>query len=318
MRIGFHASHEQLSPRALLDAVIRAEEAGFDAAMCSDHFAPWGVRQGQSGFAWTWLGAALASTAMPFGVVTAAGGRYHPAILAQAIATTAEMFPGRFWAALGSGEALNERVTGAPWPSKPERDRRLRSCAGIIRELLRGEVVSAESGVRVREARIWSLPTEPPPLRAAAVSPETAGSVAEWADGFITVAPQQDPPQQVRDAFRGSGGRGPAILQLHICLGESDEDALAIARDQWRHVAVPGDRMWELALPEQFDAFGPPDDAQLRGAVLVSGSASQLAAQIRREAEGFDEVYLHHVGQDQQRFLRRAQDELLPAIREAP
>lgn len=140
--IGYHASHEQLSPRALLRCVQRAEEAGFAAAMCSDHFAPWSVRQGHSGLAWAWLGAALQATSLSFGVVTAPGQRYHPAILAQAMATLEEMFPGRFWAALGSGEAVNEHVTGDRWPEKPVRDERWVECADIIQRLLGGEEVT--------------------------------------------------------------------------------------------------------------------------------------------------------------------------------
>jgi alkanesulfonate monooxygenase SsuD/methylene tetrahydromethanopterin reductase-like flavin-dependent oxidoreductase (luciferase family) len=120
--VGFHASHEQLSPSALLAAVHRAEEAGFQTAMCSDHLAPWSERQDHSGHAWVWLGSALATTSLPFGVVTAPGQRYHPVVTAQAIATLGEMFPGRFWAALGSGEAINEHVTGDRWPDKPTRD----------------------------------------------------------------------------------------------------------------------------------------------------------------------------------------------------
>jgi len=108
---GFHASHEQVHPSELLAAVQRAEEAGFDAAMSSDHFSPWSERQGQSGFAWSWLGAALQASGLPFGVVTAPGQRYHPAVIAQAIATLGSMYPGRFWAALGTGEASNEHIT---------------------------------------------------------------------------------------------------------------------------------------------------------------------------------------------------------------
>src|SRR5690349_186507 len=123
--IGYHASHEQLPPSRLLAAVQEAERAGFDGAMCSDHFAPWGLAQGESGHAWSWLGAALATTRFSLGVVTAPGQRYHPAVSAQAFATLSEMFPGRFWAALGSGEALNEHITGDEWPPKPEREQRL-------------------------------------------------------------------------------------------------------------------------------------------------------------------------------------------------
>lgn len=123
--VGYHASHEQLPPSVLLSAVIDAERAGFDGAMCSDHLSPWSLRHGESGFAWSWLGAALASTSFSIGVVNAPGQRYHPVVIAQAIATLAEMFPGRFWTAFGSGEALNEHVTGEPWPSKDERNARL-------------------------------------------------------------------------------------------------------------------------------------------------------------------------------------------------
>src|ERR671914_1077086 len=119
--IGYHASHEQAPPSALLQSVVAAEAAGFQAAMCSDHFAPWSSRQGHSGFAWSWLGAALQATGLSFGVVNAPGQRYHPAIIAQAVATLGEMFPGRFWVALGSGEASNEHITGDRWPDKEQR-----------------------------------------------------------------------------------------------------------------------------------------------------------------------------------------------------
>src|SRR3954465_14304347 len=156
--IGFHASHEQVHPAALLDAVRHAEEVGFTAAMCSNHFAPWNSRQGQSGFAWSWLGAALATPPRPVGVVPAPGQRYPPAVVAQAIATLDAMFPGRFWAALGSGEAMNEHITGDRWPRKDVRDARLRECVEIIRTLLAGEEVSHDGLVTVDRARIWTLP----------------------------------------------------------------------------------------------------------------------------------------------------------------
>jgi coenzyme F420-dependent glucose-6-phosphate dehydrogenase len=123
--VGYHASHEQVAPSALLAAVQDAEAAGFSRAMCSDHFSPWSRRQGESGFAWSWLGAALQATRLPFGVVTAPGQRYHPAVTAQAAATLAELFPDRFWMALGTGEFSNEHITGARWPNKAERNARL-------------------------------------------------------------------------------------------------------------------------------------------------------------------------------------------------
>ena len=140
--IGFHASHEQIPPSGLLRAVSRGRGGGVRAGLSSDHFSPWSERQGESGFAWSWLGAALQATALPFGVVNAPGQRYHPAIVAQAAATLAEMFPGRLWVALGTGEASNEHITGEPWPRKAVRNARLRECVDVIRALFAGEEVT--------------------------------------------------------------------------------------------------------------------------------------------------------------------------------
>ena len=164
--VGIHASHEQMPPSELLYAVRFAESAGFDAAMCSDHLAPWGERQGHSGHAWTWLGAALQATEIAFGVVTAPGQRYHPVVLAQAIATLGELFPDRFWAALGTGEAINEHVTGDRWPDKPTRDARLLECVDVMRALLRGEEVTHHGLVERRSG----APLEPARGRARSCS----------------------------------------------------------------------------------------------------------------------------------------------------
>ena len=169
--VGFHNSHEQVHPASLLDAVALAESVGFTAAMSSDHFSPWSKRQGHSGFAWSWLGAALATTTLPFGVVTAPGQRYHPAIIAQAAATLCEMFPERLWIALGTGEASNEHITGERWPPKAERIARLRECVDVIRALHRGEEVTHEGLITVDRARIWTLPDEPPSLLPASTPP---------------------------------------------------------------------------------------------------------------------------------------------------
>ncbi len=146
--------------------------------MCSDHFSPWSERQGQSAFAWSWLGAALQATSLPFGVVNAPGQRYHPAIIAQAIATLGAMFEGRFWVALGTGEASNEHITGERWPRKERAQRPARASAcEIIRALLAGEEVSHDGLVTVDRARVWTRPKIQPKLIGAAVSVETAGWV---------------------------------------------------------------------------------------------------------------------------------------------
>lgn len=315
---GYHASHEQLPPSALLASVQRAEAAGFDGAMCSDHLAPWGIEQGESGYAWSWLGAALASTSFSFGVVTAPGQRYHPVISAQAIATLEEMFPGRFWAALGSGEAVNEHVTGDPWPPKPERNERLAASVDVIRSLLAGEEVSRDDHVRVHRARVWSLPDAPPPLLGAAVTAETAGWVAGWADGLATVAQPPELLEKVLSAYNGAGGRGPRVLQVHVALKDTEEEALAVLRSQWRHAVIQSS-LWDIEQPEDFDALaGTPSDEQLSNGALISHDASALAERIATLARlGFDRVYLHGIGTDQAAFLDRAERDLLPAVRRA-
>lgn len=315
--LGFHASHEQMSPRALLDAVVAAEAAGFRAAMCSDHLAPWSERQGHSGHAWSWLGAALAATDLPFGVVTAPGQRYHPAISAQAIATLGDLFPGRFWAALGSGEAINEHVTGDPWPTKPERDARLLECVEIMRRLLRGEEVSHRGSVVVDRARVWSLPRAVPPLFGAAVSETTARTVGSWADGLITVNQPVPALRRVIDAFRDGGGDGkPVAVQVHLSWAPDDEVAAAIAFDQWRSGVLGPDLAWELALPRQFDEATRhvrPDD--VCGPVLVSSDLGRHAMWIDQIAQlGVDEIYLHHVGQEQEPFIEAFGTSVLPEV----
>lgn len=316
--IGFHASHEQLSPREALDAVILAEQAGFEHAMCSDHLEPWSERQGESGFAWSWLGSALQATDASFGVVTAPGQRYHPAITAQAIATLASLYPGRFWATLGSGQAMNEHVTGEVWPQKSVRNARLRECVDIIRALLRGETVSHDGLVTVDRAKVWSLPEEPPPLIAAAVTHATAAWAAEWADGLATINQSDDELRLTIDAYRNAGGRGPVTVQVHVSLAPSEQEALAIAHDQWRSNVFSPPLCWDLPTAEHYDRaseYVRPDD--VRHSVVVTADPGEIVATIERYASfGADRVYLHHVGRDQRYFLDQAAARILPELKE--
>jgi probable non-F420 flavinoid oxidoreductase len=315
--IGFHASHEQLAPSAALDAVRRATAAGFTAAMCSDHLAPWSERQGESGHAWSWLGAALQATDVSFGVVTAPGQRYHPAVHAQAIATLAELFPGRFWAALGSGEAMNEHVTGDRWPAKHVRDARLLECVEVIRALLRGEEVDHDGLVRVDRARLWSLPEEPSPLVGAAVSEATARRVGGWADGLITVNQPFHVLERVIGAFRDHGGADkPVYVQVHVSWAEDEDTALELAYDQWRTNVFSSELNWNLESPAQFDAAAQkvrPED--LRGPVLVSADLDWHVERLGELAAlGADGLYLHHVGKEQTAFIEAFAAEVLPQL----
>jgi probable non-F420 flavinoid oxidoreductase len=313
---GLHNSHEQIHPSALLAAVRRAESAGFTAAMCSDHFSPWSARQGQSAFAWSWLGAALQATTLPFGIVNAPGQRYHPAIIAQAIGTLAAMYPGRFWAALGTGEASNEHITGAGWPRKDVRNARLLECVEIIRALLAGEEVSHDGLVTVDRARLWTRPEEPVKLIGAAVSVQTAGWVGQWADGLITVNQPEEQLRRMIDAYRDAGGRGELCLQVHLSWAPTQDEAMAAAHEQWRSNVFPPPICWDLETAEHFDVISQdvtPD--QVAKVVHVGADLGRHTEILQRYVElGFDQIYLHHVGQHQEDFIDAFGAKVLPQL----
>jgi probable non-F420 flavinoid oxidoreductase len=315
-RFGFHASHEQVAPGKLLTAVQEAERAGFQMAMCSDHIAPWSERQGHSGYAWSWLGAALATTELEFGCVTAPGQRYHPAVVAQKIATLATMFPGRFWTALGSGEASNEHITGDRWPAKEERTRRLEECVDVIRRMLAGEEVTHEGLVRVDRARLWDRPDQTPALIGPVVTVESAARVAGWADGLITINAPHERLRQIIDAYRGAGGGGPLVLQVHLSWAPTQAEAEGIAYDQWRSNVFADPVCWDTDSPQAFDAMAEHVGmASVQQAVRVSSDLGQHREWLAEYADlGFEDVYLHHVGQDQQAFIDAFGAHVLPRV----
>lgn len=317
-RIGFHASHEQFAPSELLRLVQAAEAAGFGCAMSSDHFKPWSEAQGQSGFAWSWLGAAMQATQLPFGVISAPGYRYHPAVVAQAAATLSEMFEGRLWLALGSGQRLNEDITGLPWPAKAERNARLAECAAIIRGLLQGEAVTHQGRVTVVDAKLYSRPKMRPKLLGAAVSEATAEFVGGWADGLLTVSAPLDTVRRVVEAFRRGGGEGkPLIMQAKLSWAPNDAEALRSAHEQWRPNILGGDVGWELRSPADFETaarFVRPED--LEEAVFISSDPHRHAAWLSEFVGlGFEELQLHQVGRDQDGFIEIFGAKVLPQLR---
>jgi probable non-F420 flavinoid oxidoreductase len=318
-RFGFHASHEQFAPRDLLDWTRLAEQTGFDCAMSSDHFQPWSERQAQSGFAWSWLGSALQATKFPIGIVSAPGYRYHPAVLAQGAATLSQMYPGRLWLALGSGEAINEAITGLPWPDKQERNARLKECADIIRSLFAGETVTHRGRVNVVEAKLYSRPESPPLVLGAAVTKETAEWVGSWADGLLTTAGPPDELSNTLDAFRRGGGEGkPAYLQVALSWAANEDEAEREALHQWGSVAIGGEAAWDLRRPKDFDAatrFVRGED--VRKSVLVSADLQQHQAWLAEYAAmGFAEIHLHQVARDQRGFVEAFGTHVLPALRQ--
>ena len=305
--VGYHASHEQFAPSRLRDLVVLAEQAGFHAAKSSDHFHPWSERQGQSGFAWSWLGAAMQATSLPFGIISAPGYRYHPAILAQAAATCGEMFPGRFWLSLGSGEAINEAITGEAWPEKAERNARLAECAAIIRALFDGETVTHRGRVTVVEAKLYSRPKSNVPLIGAAVTPETAAFVGGWADGLLTTAGGDiETTRRVIAAYKHvAGDRKPIYLQHALSWAETEDEAFHQALDQWAPLAIGGEVNWDLRRPRDFDRIAATIGREHIGRILkVSSDADRHLGWIAELVElGVDHIYLHCVGRNQEAFI---------------
>jgi probable non-F420 flavinoid oxidoreductase len=317
--VGFHASHEQIPPLQLLKDVHLAESAGFQAAMCSDHFEPWSVTQGHAGYAWAWLGAALATTGLRFGVVSAPGQRYHPAITAQASATLASMFPERLWMALGSGQNMNEHITGDPWPEKSVRQQRLEECVDVIRRLHAGEEVTHHGVVTVDRARLWDTPETPPALMGPVMSVETARRAATWADGLITTNQPHEQLKELLGAYREEGGTGKAVLQVHLSWAPTKEEATSIAMDQWRTNSVGPPAAWDIATAQLFDEYADKENVsldQVSETVNISADPGEHAQWLQEYADlGFDELYLHHVGQHQHSFIETFGTKVLPQLR---
>lgn len=322
-RLTYHCSQEQFAPGDLLRLVLRAEQAGFDGAFTSDHAHPWSESQGQSGFAWSWLGAAMARTdRLTFGAISVPGGwRYNPAVLAQAVGTLGQMFPGRLpWIALGSGQFLNEHITGESWPDKPTRNARLREGAGIMRALLAGETVTHRGLVTSTDAKVWSRPAVPTRLMGAATTAETARWLAGWADGMLTVNPDMEKLKRLLEAFReGGGGDKPLHLKVDIAWAPTMAKARREAHEQWRFNALGGAVNWDIRTPADFDCatrYIREDD--MDRTVLLVTEPEELAEWLQaRMSLGVESINVHNVGSNQDAFLQMAGERLLPALRAA-
>jgi len=317
MKIGFHASHEQFKPSELLKLVKLAERAGFNTAMCSDHFHPWGRNQGESGFAWAWLGAALSDTLLPFGVVTSPGQRYHPAILAQAIATIGEMFPNRFWVAIGSGQLLNEGITGERWPMKAERNERLKESAAIMKSLWAGGTVTHRGYINIEEATLYTRPKKSPLLIGAAISIETAEWIGGWADGLITTPKPKKELKNLVKAFHRGGGKGkPMYLKVQLSYDKTEKEALNGAWDQWKTNAFKNSVQTELKIPEQFeDASELVTPQDLHKKVHISADIEDHIKQLKEFTKlGFEHIYLHNVNRNQKLFIEDFGKHVIPFL----
>ncbi len=311
--IGYTLSSEEHPPHDVVRFARLAEDAGFPYALVSDHFHPWVSAQGHSPFVWTTLGGIAQSTErLRVGTgVTCPTIRVHPAIVAHAAATVTAMMPGRFFLGLGTGENLNEHVVGARWPAGDERLEMLREAIEVIRLLWQGgQQTHRGRHYTVEDARLYTLPEEPPPIYVAAAKPKAAELAAEN-DGFIGIAPEAELIQR----FEEAGGAGkPRYGQIHVCWADDPETARRTAFEIWPNAAVKGELTQELPNPEHFEQAAQmvtPDD--VAESVPCGPDARPIFDLIDEyAAAGYDHVYIHQVGPDQEGFIRFAEREILP------
>ena len=312
--IGYALSSEEHPPRDLVQHAIRAESAGFRYASISDHFHPWTDSQGHSPFVWSVLGAIAHATSdlQLMTGVTCPIMRYHPAIVAQAAATVACMMPGRFTLGLGTGEALNEHIIGQRWPSAAERREMLAEAVEIIRMLFIGQGVSHRGRYfTVDNARLYTLPDEPPPIAIAGGGQRSAALAGQMADAFVNYTPDKE----VVQAFESSGGaRKPKYVQLSVCWAENEAGARQTALRSSPSIALPGQLGQELPLPRHYEQAVELVTEERIAEIVVCGSDPErhIAAIQACSDAGYDHVHVDQVGPDQEGFFRFYEREVLP------
>jgi G6PDH family F420-dependent oxidoreductase len=315
--LGFALSSEEHGPRDLIDQARMAEEAGFSFCLISDHFHPWVDRQGQASFVWSVLGGiARATERIRVGTgVTCPLIRIHPAVIAQAAATTAELFEGRFFLGVGTGENLNEHILGDRWPPPDVRVDMLEEALEVIRLLWRGETTSHRGRhYSVERARIYTLPEAPPPILVAAKGLDAVKVAGRLGDGLISTAPDAAIVQE----FDRVGGAGkPRYGMLHVCWGTEEAAARKLAFEWWPNGVLEGELTQELPLPAHFEqATALLDESDITDSIPCGPDPDKHLAVIRRFQEaGFDHVYVHQIGPHQAECIRFYEEEVLPKAR---
>lgn len=316
IKLGYALSSEEHSPNQLIANAQMAEQIGFKFLLISDHFHPWVPRQGNSSFVWSVLGGiAQVTKRVSVGTgVTCPIIRFHPALTAQAAATVADMMPGRFFLGLGTGENLNEHVFDDPWPDIDTRQEMLAEAIEIIRELWKGEEYSHRGTYyTVRDARIYTLPEKLPPIYVAASGPESAELAAESADGLISTTSGDE----VVKAFEKAGGADkPRYGMIKVCWAYSQEEARETVKHWWPTSTVSGVLHSDLPTPKHFqdvvDAMGEPKIPE--DTILGPNPNSYLKAIQTLQENGYDHIYLHQIGPDQEGFFKFFKNELIPLL----
>ena len=317
MRIGYFLSSEEWGPQDLVAQAVEAEEAGFDGLWISDHYHPWNDEQGHSPFVWSTIGAiAQATSKMKVTTaVTCPTIRIHPAIVAQAAATSAVLLDGRFCLGLGSGEALNEHILGDRWPGADERLEMLEEAVDVIRTLWRGGVHDYRGDhYRVEHARIYDVPESPPPIVISGFGRKSVELAARIGDGYCTVGPDAD---AVR-LFRSLTGSDQLVQGgLKVCWGEDEARSRKLVRRLWPNDGLPGELAQILPTPEHFEQASAlvTEDALAEDTPCGPDVERHVAAIGAYAEAGFDELYINQIGPEQKTFFAAYRDEVLPRVR---
>jgi G6PDH family F420-dependent oxidoreductase len=303
MRIGYTLSSEDHGPIELVEQAKRAEAAGFEALWISDHYHPWNDAQGHSPFVWSLIGAVAEATDLPLMTgVTCPMLRIHPAVIAQAAATSSLLLGGRFALGVGSGEALNEHILGDVWPEADERLEMLEEAIAVMRLLWQGGVQSHRGRhYRVSHARIYDLPDEPPPVLVSGFGPKATELAARVGDGYVTTSPDAE----LIGLYRSEGGKGPVIAGGKVCFGADEQAAVRTVHRLWPNIGLPGELAQILPTPAHFEqASELVTEETIAQAVPCGPDLDRHAEQLGAFADaGVDELYVQQVGPELDPFF---------------
>jgi G6PDH family F420-dependent oxidoreductase len=313
MKLGYFLASEEWGPRELVGQAVKAQQAGWDRLWISDHYHPWNDEQGHSPFVWSTIGAIAAATdGMTLTTaVTCPTVRIHPAIIAQAAATSAVLLDGRFNLGVGSGEALNEQILGDRWPRATERLEMLEEAIEVIRLLWGGGVQSHRGRhYRVDHCRVYDLPDQPPKIVVSGFGPKSIALAARVGDGYCTVGPDAESVEQ----FRSRGG-GSKLVQggLKVCWGEDAEQARRLVQRRWPNEGLPGELAQVLPTTEHVEQASQLVTEDMLADIPCGPDVEEHLEAIRAyEQAGFDELYVNQIGPDQDAFFTAYREQVLP------
>jgi G6PDH family F420-dependent oxidoreductase len=315
MKIGYVLSCEEFAPRELVAQAKRAQEAGFHALWISDHYHPWNDEQGHSAFVWAVIGALSEATDMPVTTgVTCPTLRIHPAIIAQAAATSAVMHEGRFALGVGSGEALNEHIFGDAWPNIETRLEMLEEAVEVIRTLWQGGMQD-HRGIHyeVQNARIYDLPEQLPPIIVSGFGPQATKLAAQIGDGFATTSPDKENIE----LYRSEGGKGPVHAGTKVCFGPDEEKCRETVLRLWPNQGLPGELAQVLPTPAHFEQACELVTAEHLSSPCGPDLDKHLESLKQYQEAGVDELFVQQIGPDTDLFFEEWAPEVLPQFEQA-